>query len=102
MLVYKFFISFRALTDLRVMTEVYVFKIVGDWQVVPTQHYELDFVKAENEVVLRPSTPGGKDDKEYRIKWEANSIDKHLHVFPSAVEAIKFVRTQTDGEGEKK
>jgi len=32
------------------MTEVYVFKIMGDWQMVPTGTYELDFVKSENEV----------------------------------------------------
>lgn len=35
------------------MTEMYVFKIMGDWQMVPTSEYELDFVKSENEVPSR-------------------------------------------------
>jgi hypothetical protein len=34
------------------MTEVYVFKIMGDWQMVPTAWYELDFVRGENEVLI--------------------------------------------------
>lgn len=41
------------------MTETYVFKIVGDWQMVPTHAYELDFVKSENECGPPPSSPSG-------------------------------------------
>jgi len=80
------------------MTEVYVFKIIGDWQVLPTAAYELDFCK--NEVVLRPvhitsttvKTPDENDDKEYRIKWDLD--EEHLRVFGSAEKAIKWIREQ--------
>jgi len=74
------------------MTETYVFKIVGDWQMVPTHAYELDFVRLENEVVLRPCVATEKESREYRVKWT------DVHVFPIAADALKFVRAQLDTE----
>eukprot|EP01121_Diplochlamys_sp_Union-15-3_P021248 TRINITY_DN855_c0_g1_i2.p1 TRINITY_DN855_c0_g1~~TRINITY_DN855_c0_g1_i2.p1 ORF type:complete len:104 (-),score=30.67 TRINITY_DN855_c0_g1_i2:47-322(-) len=74
------------------MSEVYVFKIVGDWQVVPTASYELDFCK--NEVVIRPvsivTTKGESDDKEFRIKWDLE--EDHLWIFSSAKEAVTWIK----------
>jgi len=74
------------------MTETFVFKIVGDWQMVPTHAYELDFVKQENEVVLRPCVAAEKETREYRVKWT------DLLVFTSTNEALKFVRGQLETE----
>jgi len=74
------------------MTETYVFKIVGDWQILPTHAYELDFER--HEVVLRPCLAATeKESREYRVKWT------DLHIFMSASEALKFVRGQLDTEG---
>jgi len=74
------------------MTETYVFKIVGDWQMVPTQAYELDFERNSNEVVLRPCVAAEKEAREYRVKWT------DLHIYPNAADALKFVRSQLETE----
>jgi len=72
-------------------TETYSFKLVGDWQMVPTHAYELDFERG-GEVVLRPCLASEKESREYRVKWA------DLHVFGSSTEALKFVKSQLDAE----
>mmetsp|Transcript_5831 Transcript_5831/g.6336 ORF Transcript_5831/g.6336 Transcript_5831/m.6336 type:complete len:87 (+) Transcript_5831:74-334(+) len=80
------------------MTEVYVFKILGDWQVVPTSAYELDICKGE--VVLRPVNTvsvgiKNKDESDavqpFKVpRDEGKSFP--VHVFPSASKALEFVQ----------
>jgi len=73
-----------------------VFKIVGDWQIIPAVNYELDFVRADGEVILRPTS--NVEDKEFRVKWDATSGTQHLYVFKTVKEAIQFVGENTNTE----